>query len=102
MKYCLFIGRWQPLHEGHKKLFEEVRKEGKKILIGIMDTKISKLNPYTVYERIKMIKEQVPDVEILVLPQIEAVCYGRKVGYEIREIKLDKDTEKISATEIRG
>ena len=99
---CLFIGRFQPLHEGHKKLFDVVRKEGKEILIGIMDTKISKLNPYTVDERIKMIKEQVPDAEIIVLPPIEEVCYGRKVGYAIREIKLDEDIEKISATEIRG
>ena len=29
------------------------------------------------------------------------LIYGRKVGYEIKEIKLGEDLEKISATEIR-
>ncbi len=100
-QYCLFIGRWQPLHDGHKKLFDEVRREGKNILIGIRNTNINESNPYSVKERIEMIKEQVTDAKIIVLPDIESVCYGRKVGWEIREIKLDEDTEKISATEIR-
>jgi len=100
-KFCLFIGRFQPLHEGHKKLFDEVRREGKNILIGIRNTNIDEENPYSIDERIKMIKEEVPDAEVIVLPDIEAVCYGRKVGYDIREIKLEKDIEKISASKIR-
>lgn len=100
-KYCLFIGRWQPLHQGHLALFNKMRKEGKQILIGIRNTGIDEQNPYSVEERIKMIKKQVPDAEVVVLPDIEAICYGRKVGYEIREIKLDENVEKISATEIR-
>jgi two-component system nitrate/nitrite response regulator NarL len=52
-------------------------------------------------EAIEMIKKEVPDAEVIVTPDIEAVCYGRKVGYEIKEIKLDENLEKISATEIR-
>lgn len=101
-KYCLFIGRWQPLHKGHKKLFDVVREEGKKLLIGIRNTEISETDPYSVDERIRMIRNQVPDAEILVLPDIEAVVFGRKVGYEIRELKLDEQTEAISATAIRA
>lgn len=100
-KYSLFIGRWQPLHHGHMALFDKMRKEGRKILIGIRNTGINESNPYSVNERIEMIKKQVPDAEVVVLPDIEAVCYGRKVGYEIKEIKLGEDLEKISATEIR-
>jgi adenylylsulfate kinase len=100
-KYSLFIGRWQPLHDGHKTLFEQVRKEGKNILIGIRDTIIDESNPYSVQERIEMIKEQVPDAKITVIPDIEEIIYGRKVGYDIREIRLDENIENISATKIR-
>jgi len=100
-KYSLFIGRWQPLHKGHLAIFDKMRQEGRKILIGIRNTGIDESNPYSVQERIEMIKKDVPDAEVVVLPDIEAVCYGRKVGYEIKEIKLEEELEKISATEIR-
>jgi len=98
---ALLIGRWQPLHAGHKALFNKVRQEGKKILIGIRDTEISESNPYSVTDRIAMIKEQVPDAEVVVIPDITEVCYGRGVGYGIREIRLSADIEDISATKIR-
>lgn len=100
-KHSLFIGRWQPLHDGHLALFNKVREENKNILIGIRDTEIGKNNPYSVKERIIMIKEKVPDAEIVVMPDIEEVVYGRGVGYGIREISLGKEIEKISATKIR-
>lgn len=102
--YNLFIGRWQclPPHDGHLKLFDIVRKEGKKILIGVRDTEVNKKNPYTVSERIESISKSVPDAKIIVIPDIEAVCYGRGVGYDIRQIRLEDDIESISATEIRG
>jgi len=100
-KFSLFIGRWQPLHDGHKTLFDKVRKEGKNILIGIRDTEITENDPFSVQERIEMINKQVPDAKIVVLPDIEEVVYGRKVGWGIRELKLDGNIEKISATKIR-
>jgi len=100
-KFSLFIGRWQPLHKGHLTIFDKMRQEGRKILIGIRNTGIDEQNPFSVDERIEMIKKDVPDAEFVVLPDIEAVCYGRKVGYEIREIKVDEATESISATKIR-
>jgi len=103
-KYALFIGRWQcpgGPHDGHKALFDVVRKEGKNLLIGIRDTEIDEKNPYSVQERIDMIEKSVPDARIVILPDIESVNYGRGVGYEIREIKLDKKLEEVSATRIR-
>ena len=100
-KHSLFIGRWQPLHEGHKALFDVIRKEGKNILIGIRDTEIDDNNPFSVQERIAMLQKEVPDAQIVVVPDIEDVVIGRKVGYGIREIRLDKETEAISATKIR-
>lgn len=100
-KYSLFIGRWQPLHEGHLALFDKVRQEGKNILIAIRDTEIGKDNPLSAYERQEMIQEQVPDAKVIIIPDIEEVVYGRGVGWGIREIRLDSEIEKISATEIR-
>ncbi len=41
-------------------------------------------------------------LEILTIPDIEDVCYGREVGWGIRQIKLDEKTEAISATKIRA
>ena len=36
------------------------------------------------------------------IPVVSEVIYGRKVGYKIRKIKLNKKIEKISATNIRN
>lgn len=101
-KYSLFIGRWSPLHKGHLALFDKVRKEGKKIAIAIRDTKRSEKDPFSVHKRKAMIEEQVPDAKIVVIPDIEEVVYGRKVGWGVREIRLDDEVEAISATEIRN
>ena len=101
--YSLFIGRWQciPPHDGHLSLFDVVRKEGKNILIAIRDTKVDKKNPYTVEERIKSLKAAAPDAELIVIPDITEVCYGRGVGYGIREIEMPEQIQKISGTKMR-
>lgn len=105
MIYSLFIGRWQPPHQGHKQLIEIVLKEGKSVLIAIRDTGINEKNPYSYKERKKIFRRLLngwqDQVEIIKIPDIEEICYGRKVGWGIREIKLDEETEKISATKIR-
>ena len=103
----LFIGRWQPLHSSHIKLIRSVLNEGKKICIGIRNSKINKKNPYSIEQRIAMIckefyKEiQNSKVTWVVLPDISEVAYGRTPGWKIREIRLDKKSELISATKIR-
>jgi len=106
-KYSLYIGRWQciPPHKGHIALIETVLKEGKNVLIAIRDTPKDKDNPYSVEQRRRALKKAFKKwgnrVRVMKIPDIEAVCYGRKVGYEIREIRLSKDLEKISGTKIR-
>jgi len=107
MKYSLFIGRWQclPPHAGHIALIESELKKGNPVLIAIRDTKKDKNNPYSVKQRKRALKEAFKKwgdkVKIIKIPNIKAVCYGRKVGYEIKEIKLSPDLEKISATKVR-
>ena len=106
-EYSLFIGRYQPLHDGHIKLMRTVLNEGGKVCIGIRDTKIDEKNPYNNRERIKMIQKEFAKeiksgtLKYVILPDILDVCYGRDKGWGIRQIKLDEVTESISATEIR-
>ncbi|MHA1812877.1 MAG: adenylyl-sulfate kinase [Candidatus Thorarchaeota archaeon] len=101
----LFIGRFSPFHAGHKKLIDTVLNEGKSVVIAVRDTKISDKNPYTVEERIKMIRDAYDGdgrVQVIAIPDISEVCYGRDVGWSVREIRLDAKTEAISATKVRG
>lgn len=101
MKYSLFIGRWQPFHAGHRKLIQSVLDEGKDVCVAIRDTEKDDKNPFTVDERMMMIQTAFPQVLVIKIPDIEEVVYGRDVGYGIRELRLDPETESISGTKIR-
>lgn len=107
-EYSMFIGRYQPFHKGHQRLIETVLKEGKDVCIAIKDTVWSKANPYSVGDRRRMIEKALKKwiekgkVAIIVIPNVMEVCYGRRVGWGVREIRLDKKIEEISATKIRS
>jgi hypothetical protein len=47
------------------------------------------------------LKEYIGKFEIIKVPNITNICYGRDVGYKIEEIVLPKEIQKISATKIR-
>lgn len=101
----LFIGRWQPFHDGHKTLIGTVLEEGGKVVIAVRDTPLSEKNPYPLQERVAYIKSVYKDndaVEVVSIPDIKEVCYGRDVGWGIRRIRLKKQVEEISATKIRN
>lgn len=105
MSKSLFIGRWQPFHEGHRALIDTVLKEGKKVVIAVRDTPLSEKNPYSATQRIRHIKKQYrksPHVEVVHIPDITEVCYGRNVGWTVRRVRLSRRMEKISATKIRN
>lgn len=101
----LFVGRWQPFHDGHKKLIETVLQKDKPVVVAIRDTEISHKNPYSTNERWAMIHRALREygelVKIIVIPDIDEICYGRDVGYDVRRIELDKETEGISGTKTR-
>lgn len=102
-RYSLFIGRYQPLHDGHVKLIRKVLNEGKNVLVALRNTDIDENNPYSIEQRMEMFKEEFGDsVKVIVIPDISEVCYGRKVGWGIREVRLDEETEAINATAIRN
>lgn len=104
----LFIGRYQPPHAGHKALIQTVLDEGKKVVVALRDTEYEESDPYTVGERKQMFTDMFPSeilsgrMAVIVIPDIEEVVWGRSVGWGRREIRLDKETEKISATAIRN
>lgn len=105
MKTGIFVGRFQPLHDGHKRCIEKILAENDTCLVFIRDTLASDKNPFSFAERVAMIEAAFPDrarVQCVHLPDAGAdltVYIGRDVGYEL--IKLDAATEAISATNIR-
>ncbi len=107
MKRALFIGRWQPLHPGHKWLFNQKLDKNIPILIAVRDTPVNESNPFSTEEVISNLEKEYNEevvsgmVKVIPIPDIESVNYGRGVGYEINEFEPPKDIGKISATEIR-
>ena len=101
------LGRWQPFHDGHYALFEEIIKKTGQVSIQIRDVQGVDDNPFDFETVTKKIEERLnPKYEgrfkIMLVPNITNICYGRGVGYKIEEIVLDEETQKISATKIRA
>lgn len=102
-KYALFIGRWQPFHNGHKYLIDEALSKGENVCIAIRNTEISEKNPYTVEQRVEMVRRVYGEkAEIIVIPDIKSINIGRNVGYEVNRIDSPPDIEKISGTNVRA
>ncbi len=99
------LGRWQPWHDGHQKLFEEILKKTGQVNIMVRDVQGVGDNPFdfeTVKENIlKALNEFKNRIKITLVPNLTNICYGRGVGYKIEEIVLDKEVQEISATKIR-
>jgi nicotinamide mononucleotide adenylyltransferase len=104
----MFIGRWQPWHDGHQWLIDQRLKEGKNILICIRDVLPDEKNPYTCEEVYDNIQQQLREfidggvIKVMIIPDIESVNYGRNVGYEIIEHFPPPEIKEISATKIRN
>ncbi len=103
---ALFIGRYQPFHDGHKKLIEEGLRRVGQACIAVRDTYgTDAKNPlpfHAVKARIEAALWQSRGrIKVVELPNITNVFYGRDVGYAVERLVLDEETEKISATRIR-
>jgi adenylylsulfate kinase len=104
IKRAMFVGRWQPFHNGHKWLISQKLDEGVPVLICVRDIPPDDKNPFTTEETIDMLETAYDgqDVVVMSIPDIESVNYGRGVGYGIIEHVPPKDVGFISATEIRN
>ena len=105
--YEFLIGRHQPLHAGHIKLIRTVLDEGKNVCIALRKSDGTEKNPYNFHQRYAMFfkefEQEIMEEKMIVteIPDIANVVWGRGVGWGTREIRLDSETEKISATKIR-
>jgi len=101
----LLPGRWQPLHLGHEWLIQRELDQGKRVVVGIRDTPVSEADPFSADLRKRMIEHryEAEDVEAWIMPDIEAISYGRKVGYDVRETDdIPPEVFEVSATGVRG
>ena len=107
-QYSMFIGRWQPWHEGHRWLIDQRLNEGKNVLICIRDVEPNENQPWTSDEVMLNLTEELKDllnegrIKIIKIPDIESINYGRGVGYEVIEHVPPENIEEISATKIRA
>lgn len=104
---ALFIGRYQPFHDGHRALIAEgVRRVGQ-ACIAVRDTSgTSPKDPHS-FEHVRArIEHGLRAIEgrftVVPLPNVSHVFYGRDVGYAVERIELDAGLEQISATGIRA
>ena len=100
------LGRWQPFHDGHYALFEEIIKRTGQVCIQVRDVLGVDDNPFDFAYVKSKISERLETTyknryKIVLVPNITNICYGRGVGYKIEEIVLPESIQKISATKIR-
>jgi cytidyltransferase-like protein len=103
---ALFLGRYQPFHDGHKKLIEEGLRRVGQVCIAVRDTHgVDDKNPLdfqAVKARIEAALWQYRGrFTVVQVPNITNVFYGRDVGYVVEQLTLDEASEQISATKIR-
>jgi len=107
-QYSFFIGRWQPLHDGHKQMFKRVLDEGGNVCIAIRNVEeLDSKNPFSAIEVMGMIMDEYKDlidekrVIVMIVPDVCSVEFGRGVGYDIIEHIPPTEIAEISATKIR-
>jgi adenylylsulfate kinase len=98
----VFLGRWQPLHDGHRTIIDSCADNGKDVVIGIRNTELDEKNPFTAKERKELITEvysDYPNVDVMIVPNIDTVAVGREVGYSV--VSVPEEIAEISGTETR-
>ena len=109
------LGRWQPWHQGHQELFKRCVEKTGQVMIQVRDVQGSsggngqEDNPFDWETVCKNIEEGLSrdgfkkgeDYEIMLVPNIVNISYGRGVGYVFEEEVFEDSITNISATKIR-
>lgn len=101
------LGRWQPWHAGHRALFERAIAKTGQVCIMIRDCQgWNQSNPFSWSAVKDAIRRDLDPLyqgqyEIVVVPNITNITYGRDVGYRIEQETFDDAIHSISATKIR-
>ena len=109
------LGRWQPWHDGHQALFKRCIAKTDQVIIQVRDVEGASGgddqddNPFNWDEVCKNIEEGLSkdgykkgiEYEIMLVPNVVNITYGRGVGYVFEEEVFEKSITSISATKIR-
>ena len=109
------LGRWQPWHGGHQELFKRCVAKTGQVIIQVRDVQGASGgigqndNPFnwnTVCSNIEkaLLEDDFRrgvEYEIMLVPNIVNITYGRGVGYSFEEEVFEKSVTEISATKIR-
>ena len=109
------LGRWQPWHSGHQALFRRCIEKTGQVIIQVRDVSGSSGgegqddNPFEWDQVCKNIEDGLAKdkyirgkhYEIMMVPNIVNITYGRGVGYSFDEEVFDESVTSISATQIR-
>ena len=101
------LGRWQPWHPGHRKLFDRAIAKTGQVVIQIRDCQgWNGSNPFAAEQVKDFIRRDLDPLyqgqyEIQLVPNVVNITYGRDVGYKIEQEVFDDATHSISATKIR-
>ena len=109
------LGRWQPWHRGHRELFKRCVSKTGQVIIQVRDIEGSSGgpkqddNPFNFEDICLDIEKDLKssgfkrglDYEIMLVPNIVNITYGRGVGYVFEEEKFEKEISDTSATKIR-
>ena len=109
------LGRWQPWHDGHRALFERCVAKTGQVIIQVRDVKgvsggrEQDDNPFDWGSVCMNIEQDLvdhgfirgKDYEIMLVPNIINITYGRGVGYIFEEEIFDESITSISATALR-
>lgn len=103
---ALFVGRYQPFHDGHRALIEEGIQRVGQACIAVRDTHgTDEKNPFTFSQVKARIEEALRAWNghfiVVPVPNITKIFYGREVGYDIEQIVLPDNIHAISATRVR-
>ena len=109
------LGRWQPWHQGHQELFKRCVAKTGQVIIQVRDVQGASGgmgqddNPFDWDLVCKNIDEGLAkdnfhrgnQYEIMLVPNIVNISYGRGVGYVFEQEVFDEAVHSISATKIR-
>jgi len=101
------LGRWQPWHQGHRALFERLLAKTGQVIIQIRDVQgWQGSNPFSYSQVTNFIRRDLDPLyqgqyEIMLVPNIVHIGWGRGVGYTSGEETFDESVTSISATQIR-
>ena len=109
------LGRWQPWHEGHQELFKRCVSKTGQVIIQVRDVQGASGgegqddNPFDWDQVCKNIESGLAkdgykrgiEYEIMMVPNVVNITYGRGVGYSFDEEVFEDKITSISATKIR-